>query len=59
MWSKYMDAQGNVITLKRDPNLEHPTMKPVALLDTVLETTAVCEDCVRPLHWLRHDYHSR
>ena len=32
MWSKYMGAQGNVITLRREPNLEHPTMKPVALL---------------------------
>ena len=31
-----MGAQGNVITLKRDPNLEHPTMKPVALLDTAV-----------------------
>ena len=39
MWLKHQGAQGNVITLKRDPNLEHPTMKPVALLDTVLETT--------------------
>ena len=43
MWSKHMDAQGNVIMLKRDPNLEHPTMKPVALPDTVLETTPFAE----------------
>ena len=27
MWSKYMGAQGNVITLRREPNLEHPTME--------------------------------
>ena len=59
MWSNHMDAQGNVITLKRDPNLEHPTMKPVALLDTVLETTPFAETCVRPLRRLRHDDHSR
>ena len=47
MWSKHMDAQGNVFTLKRDPNLEHPTMKPVALPDTVLETTPFAA-------WSRH-----
>ena len=48
MWDKYMDAQGNVITLKREPNLEHPTMKPVALLDTVLETTPFAETVYDP-----------
>ena len=48
MWSKHMGAQGNVITLKRDPNLEHPTMKPVALLDTVLETTPFAETVYDP-----------
>ncbi len=48
MWSKHMDAQGNVITLKRDPNLEHPTMKPVALPDTVLETTPFAETVYDP-----------
>ena len=48
MWSKYMGPQGNVITLKRDPNLEHPTMKPVALLDTVLETTPFAETVYDP-----------
>ena len=31
LWKKHMRAQGNVITLKRDPNLEHPTMKPVCV----------------------------
>ena len=31
MWIKHMGAQGNVITLRREPNLEHPTLKPVAL----------------------------
>ena len=59
IWSKHMDAQGNVITLKRDPNLEHPTMKPVALPDTVLETTPFAETVHRPLRRLRHDDHSR
>ena len=48
MWRKYMGAQGNVITLKRDPNLEHPTMKPVALLDTVLETTPFAKTVYDP-----------
>ena len=38
LWLKHQGAQGNVITLRREPSLEHPTMKPVALLDTVLET---------------------
>ena len=31
-----------------DPNLEHPTMKPVALLDTVLETTPFAETVYDP-----------
>ena len=48
MWLKHMGAQGNVITLKRDPNLEHPTMKPVALLETVLETTPFAETVYDP-----------
>ena len=48
MWSKHMDAQGNVITLKRDPNFEHPTIKPVALPDTVLETTPFAETVYDP-----------
>ena len=48
MGSKHMDVQGNVITLKRDPNLEHPTMKPVALLDTVLETTPFAKTVYDP-----------
>ena len=48
MWSKHMGPQGNVITLKRDPSVEHPTMKPVALLDTVLETTPFAETVYDP-----------
>ena len=48
MWSKHQGAQGNVITLRREPSLEHPTMKPVALLDTVLETTPFAETVYDP-----------
>ena len=48
LWNKYMGAQGNVITLKRDPNLEHPTMKPVSLIDTILETTPFAETVYDP-----------
>ena len=48
MWSKYMGAQGNVITLRREPNLEHPTMKPVVLLETFTSRARnIC--CVRRL----------
>ena len=43
-----MGAQGNVITLRREPNREHPTLKPVALIDTVLETTPFAETVLRP-----------
>ena len=43
-----MGAQGNVITLKRVPNVEHPTMKPVALIDTILETTPFAETVYDP-----------
>ena len=45
---RHMGAQGNVITLRRDPNLEHPTMKPVALIDTILETTPFAETVYDP-----------
>ena len=48
MWSKYMGPKGNVITLKRDPNLEHPTMKPVSLIDTILETTPFAKTVYDP-----------
>ena len=48
LWDKYMGAQGNVITLRRDPNLEHPTMKPVALIDTILETTPFAKTIYDP-----------
>ena len=41
-------AIGNVITLRREPNVEHPTMKPVALLETVLETTPFAETVYDP-----------
>ena len=44
----FRGPQGNVITLKRDPNLEHPTMKPVAVVDTVLETTPFAETVYDP-----------
>ena len=48
LWNKYMGAQGNVITVNRVPNLEHPTVKPVALLETVLETTPFAETVYDP-----------
>ena len=48
LWLKHMRAQGNVITLRREPNLEHPTMKPVALIDTILETTPFAKTVYDP-----------
>ena len=48
LWNKYMGAQGNVITVKRVPNLEHPTVKPVMLLDTILKTTPFAETVYDP-----------
>ena len=48
LWNKHMRAQGNVITLKREPNLEHPTMKPVSLIDTILETTPFAKTVYDP-----------
>ncbi|WP_425154863.1 DNA methyltransferase [Candidatus Palauibacter sp.] len=48
LWSRHQGAQGNVISLPRQPNELHATQKPVELLAVILRTTPFAETVYDP-----------